>query len=91
MALGRPIPTTERNLRIACHRIELELRQAIDDAQYSIDHQSYPADELAVRFHHRLVAVHPFPGGNGRWSRLAGDLLVIERHVFHVASGLWLH
>ena len=39
----------------------LELHQVIDDAPYSIDHQSYPADELAVRFHHRLVAAHRFP------------------------------
>lgn len=36
----------------------------------------WPADELAVRFHHRLVAIHPFPNGNGRHSRLAADLLV---------------
>jgi fido (protein-threonine AMPylation protein) len=34
---------------------------------------------LAVRFHHRLVSVHPFPNGNGRWSRLAGDLLVAQQ------------
>lgn len=35
----------------------------------------WPADELAVRFHHRLVVIHPFPNGNGRHSRLAADLL----------------
>jgi Fic family protein len=29
-----------------------------------------------VRFSHRLVAIHPFPNGNGRFSRLVGDLLV---------------
>jgi fido (protein-threonine AMPylation protein) len=29
----------------------------------------------AVRFSHRLVAIHPFPNGNGRFSRLVGDLL----------------
>jgi Fic-DOC domain mobile mystery protein B len=36
----------------------------------------WPADELAVRFHHRLVVIHPFPNGNGRHSRFAADLLV---------------
>ena len=71
--------SSERNLGIESYRIEPELRQIIDDAQYWIDHQSYPADELAVRFHHRLVAAHPFPNGNGRWSRLAGDLLVTQQ------------
>src|SRR6266446_6872611 len=35
-------------------------------------------NELAVRFHHRLVSVHPFPNGNGRWSRLAADVLIIQ-------------
>jgi fido (protein-threonine AMPylation protein) len=33
---------------------------------------------LAVRFHHRLVFVHPFPNGNGRWSRMAADLLIVQ-------------
>jgi Fic-DOC domain mobile mystery protein B len=70
---------TERNLGIASYRIETELRQAIGDVRYWIDHQSYSIDEAAVRFHHRLVAVHPFPNGNGRWSRLAGDLLVVQQ------------
>jgi Fic-DOC domain mobile mystery protein B len=71
--------TTERNLGVKSYRIAIELRQVIDDAQYGIDHQSYPSDEAAVRFHHRLVVVHPFPNGNGRWSRLAGDLLAVQQ------------
>ena len=36
------------------------------------------ADEVAVRFAHKLVSVHPFPNGNGRWSRMVGDLLVMS-------------
>jgi fido (protein-threonine AMPylation protein) len=31
-----------------------------------------------VRFHHRLVFIHPFPNGNGRHARPATDLLVIS-------------
>jgi fido (protein-threonine AMPylation protein) len=34
-----------------------------------------------VRFHHRLVQIHPFPDGNGRHARLAADLLVKARHA----------
>jgi Fic-DOC domain mobile mystery protein B len=71
--------TTERNLGVAPYRIQPELRQAIDDARYWVEHQSYASDELAVRFHHRLVSVHPFPNGNGRWSRLVADLLVVRQ------------
>jgi Fic-DOC domain mobile mystery protein B len=70
--------TTERNLGVTPHLIQPELIQAIDDARYWVEHRSYLADELAVRFHHRAVAVHPFPNGNGRWARLAADLLVVR-------------
>jgi Fic-DOC domain mobile mystery protein B len=69
--------TSERNLGIASYRIQTEIRQIIDDTRYWIDHKSFASDELAVRFHHRLVFVHPFPNGNGRWSRLAADLLMV--------------
>jgi Fic-DOC domain mobile mystery protein B len=71
--------TTERNLGVKTYQIEPELRQALDDARYWVEHGSYAADELAVRFHHRLVLVHPFPNGNGRWSRLAADVLIVQR------------
>ena len=38
--------------------------------------QNHPKpDEIAVRLHHRLVAIHPFPNGNGRTTRLMGDLV----------------
>ena len=37
----------------------------------------WPADELVVRFHHRLVGIHPFPNGNGRHARLSADLVLI--------------
>lgn len=33
-------------------------------------------DDLAVRFHHELVRIHPWPNGNGRHARLAAELLV---------------
>lgn len=68
--------TSERNLGVAAWRIAPELHQILGDARYWIDHATYEPDEIAVRLHHRLVLVHPFPNGNGRWSRLMGDLLV---------------
>jgi Fic-DOC domain mobile mystery protein B len=45
---------------------------------YWVEHKTFPQDEIAVRFHHGLVAVHPFPNGNGRWSRLMGDILAVQ-------------
>lgn len=69
---------TERNIGIEAYRIGVELRSLIDDVRYWIEHSTYEADEIAVRFHHRLVAIHPFPNGNGRHARLAADLLAIS-------------
>lgn len=37
---------------------------------------TWSPDEVAVRFHHRLVSIHPFANGNGRHARLAADVLV---------------
>ncbi len=68
---------TERNLGIESYRIQTELEQALDDARYRIANSTYMPDELAVRVHHRLVLIHPFPNGNGRWSRMVADLLIV--------------
>jgi Fic-DOC domain mobile mystery protein B len=40
------------------------------------DEFAWMIDEIGVRFHHRLVLIHPFPNGNGRHSRAAADLLI---------------
>lgn len=65
---------TGRNIGIEPARISIELRTAFDDIRYWIEHETFPPDETAVRLHHRLVAIHPFPNGNGRTTRLMGDL-----------------
>lgn len=67
--------TTARNIGVDANRIAMDVRQAVDDAHFWVEHGTYPPDEIAVRFSHRLVAIHPFPNGNGRFSRLVGDLL----------------
>ena len=70
--------TSERNLGIPWYEIPVALRQLLDDAKASIEHKAYPPDEIAVRLHHRLVHIHPFPNGNGRHARLMADLLVMR-------------
>lgn len=67
---------TDKNIGVPYWEAPLRLREAFDSARYWIDHASYSPDEIAVRFHHALVFIHPFPNGNGRWSRLMADLLV---------------
>lgn len=70
--------TTPRNIGIDAYRIAVELHQVIDDAKYWVEHSTFPPDEIAVRFSHRVVAIHPYPHGNGRFSRLIADLLAIQ-------------
>jgi len=41
-----------------------------------VETEKYSPDELATRFHHRLVQIHPFPNGNGRHGRIAADQLL---------------
>ena len=68
--------TTERNIGIQAYRIGMELASLLGDIRYWIEHETFPPDEIAIRFHHRLVEIHPFPNGNGRHARLTADLLI---------------
>lgn len=68
--------TTERNIGVQAYRIGVELASVLRDVGYWVEHETFPSDEIAIRFHHRLVAIHPFPNGNGRHARLATDLLI---------------
>lgn len=70
--------TSERNIGVAHWEIPVALRILLDDTKTWIEYKTHPADEIAVRFHHRLVQIHPFPNGNGRHSRLMADLLVMQ-------------
>jgi Fic-DOC domain mobile mystery protein B len=70
--------TRERNLGIAHYEIPVALRQLLDDTRAWIESKAYPTEEIAVRFHHRLVQIHAFPNGNGRHARLMADLLVMS-------------
>ena len=68
--------TTNKNLGIDYHLIPTELRILLDDCHYWMKNNTYSPDELATRFHHRLVHIHPYANGNGRHARLATDLLL---------------
>ncbi|MFB0876003.1 MULTISPECIES: mobile mystery protein B [unclassified Sphingobium] len=69
---------TPRNIGIDAYRIPMAVRELVQDARYWVDNGTFPPDEIAIRFSHRLVSIHPFPNGNGRHSRLVADLLAME-------------
>ncbi|WP_323146164.1 mobile mystery protein B [Pseudomonas marginalis] len=57
-------------------QIAVNLRQLLDNVAYWLEHNIFPPEEIAVRFHHRLVWLHAFPNGNGRHARLMTDCLL---------------
>ncbi|HEY1642521.1 MAG TPA: mobile mystery protein B [Streptosporangiaceae bacterium] len=72
--------TADRNLGVPYWQIRLEMRRLQLDAQTwlsdSAEHR-FGVDECAIRLGYRLVVIHPFPNGNGRWSRMASDALAV--------------
>ncbi len=71
--------TTEKTLGVEPHRIAADVAGLLGDTRYWIENHVHSADEIALRFHHRLVAIHPFPNGNGRHARLAADILALKQ------------
>lgn len=54
----------------------MQLKVLCDDVLYWIENDTYPSEEIAIRFKHRLVSIHCFPNGNGRYSRLMADIII---------------
>jgi Fic-DOC domain mobile mystery protein B len=65
-----------KNIGVAPEAIPEHLYNLLADVTYWIEHQTYSVDEIGCRFHHRLVAIHPFPNGNGRHARIITDALL---------------
>jgi Fic-DOC domain mobile mystery protein B len=68
--------TTEKNIGIPHYQIREALAALLGDVRYWVEHATFEPDELAVRFHHRLVFIHPFANGNGRHARLTADVFL---------------
>ncbi|MEX2285244.1 MAG: mobile mystery protein B [Gemmatimonadota bacterium] len=69
---------SNKNIGVDRHTVRIEVRNLIEDARVWREQKVYDPDELAVRFHHRLVAIHPFANGNGRHARLLADLIALQ-------------
>jgi Fic-DOC domain mobile mystery protein B len=67
---------TNKNIGVDRYQVAIDLRKLIDDCKHWLEHGTYPPDETAVRFKHRIVQIHCFSNGNGRHSRLMGDLII---------------
>ena len=70
--------TTNKNLGVLFHQIMNEIAAILGNCHYWIEHETFDPDEIAIRFHHRLVWIHPFPNGNGRHARLLADVIAVK-------------
>ncbi len=76
---------SDKNIGVPWHQVPTSIHNLCEDALLWIELQDETPDLLAVRFHHRLVSIHPFPNGNGRHGRMMTDLLlenVLSRPAF---------
>lgn len=79
--------TSQKNMGLHYSQIRPALKQLCDDALVWHEQQIYAAEEMALRFKHRLVSIHCFANGNGRHSRLMADILIHQ--VFQERLFTW--
>jgi Fic-DOC domain mobile mystery protein B len=80
---------TNKNLGVDKYQISVELKTLLDDCKYWIANNTFGAEEIAIRFKHRIVSIHCFANGNGRHSRLIADVIIekiFKKEVFSWGS-----
>ncbi|TCD07619.1 mobile mystery protein B [Pedobacter frigidisoli] len=77
---------SNKNIGVPYYKVATDLRLLLDDALYWHEKETYPPEEIAIRFKHRIVAIHCFPNGNGRHSRLIADIIIANLYKFEVFS-----
>lgn len=67
---------TQKNIGVPAYAIVSSVKDSIDNVRHWVLHGTYSLTEAAVRLHHQMVAIHPFPNGNGRHTRMLADALL---------------
>lgn len=80
---------SEKNIGVKWINIGIDLRTLLGDTDYWIENKTYPPEEIAIRFKHRLVNIHCFPNGNGRHSRIMADIII--ESIFGKDIFTWNH
>jgi Fic-DOC domain mobile mystery protein B len=78
---------TNKNIGVEWPQVSLQVKQLLDDTKFWIANEIFSQSEIAIRFKHRLVAIHCFPNGNGRHSRIMADILM--ESIFKKAAFSW--
>lgn len=61
--------------------IRNELFELIKNAEFWFDNETFTANETIARIHERLLTIHPFANGNGRWSRIITEFICKAKHI----------
>lgn len=70
--------TSNTNIGVNHFEIEDQLSRLFEDLKVWEKGNLDPID-IAVRLHHKLVYIHPFPNGNGRWARLVSNIYLQQK------------
>jgi Fic-DOC domain mobile mystery protein B len=70
---------TEKNIGVAPTEIATAVQILCANVRAQLKFGKPGLDEIAIRFSHRLVSIHPFANGNGRHSRTIADLLLLQQ------------
>lgn len=76
-----------KNIGVEAWAIRSSLHDLLEDVKIWIEQKVYVPDEIAARFHHRLVAIHLYANGNGRHARFMADLLLV--HILERPRFTW--
>lgn len=63
------------------HQIRTGLSQLIGDGKYWFEHKTYSEKEIIARIHEKLLTIHPFANGNGRWSRILTEYICQKNNI----------
>ncbi len=80
--------TSNKNIGVDKAQIDIEMMKLRDDLAFWLDQEKNKQlefIEISARLHHRLVSIHPFCNGNGRWARFVVNLLLRDK------SGSYIH
>jgi fido (protein-threonine AMPylation protein) len=64
--------SSDKSIGTDWRQIRMQVPVLLADITYRVE----PVDQIAIRSHHRLVSIHPFPNGYGRHARLSADVFI---------------
>lgn len=71
-----------KNIGVDKTHIDIEMMKLKDDLAYWLEQErnrKLDLIEISARLHHRLVSIHPFCNGNGRWARFIVNLFLRDK------------